>query len=155
MRAARRTFVLLSLAGVLASCGDSTTAPTEVSLEDQKWGASLGIDLSTMTKLASGVYIKDLVVGTGSIPVKPSSHISVTYTGYYASGVVFTKIVGTPQEYLLSDLIEGWKLGLPGVVAGGQRRLVIPSALAYRASGYGPIPPYANLVFDIAVVTTD
>ena len=109
-----------------------------------------------MTKLASGVYIKDLIVGNGSTPVGPSSNISVLYTGYLASGVVFTSNVGgSPQAFLLSGLIAGWKSGLPGVVAGGKRRLVIPSALAYGPSGYGPIPPYANLVFDIEVVSTN
>jgi len=156
MRVTRRTFVLFSLAGVLAGCSDSVTAPTEVSLENQKWGSSLGIDLSTMTKLASGVYIKDLVVGTGTVPVGPTSNISVIYTGYYASGAVFTTNVGSaPEPFVLSELIAGWKSGLPGVVAGGKRRLVIPSALAYGATGYGPIPPYANLVFDIEVVATN
>lgn len=156
MQVSRRTFVLLAFAGLLAGCSDSATAPTEISLENQKWGSSLGINLSAMTKLASGVYIKDLVVGTGTVPVKPTSNISVIYTGYYASGAVFTTNVGgTPQNFLLSGLIEGWKSGLPGVVAGGKRRLVIPSALAYGATGNGPIPPYANIVFDIQVVTTD
>ena len=79
MRVTRRTFVLLSLAGLLAGCSDSATAPTEISLENQKWGSSLDINLSAMTKLASGVYIKDLVVGTGTVPVKPTSNISVIY----------------------------------------------------------------------------
>ena len=156
MRVTRRTFISVALAVFVAGCGDSTTSPSEISLENQKWGASLAIDLPAMTKLPSGVYIKDLVVGTGTVPVGPSSNISVIYTGYYSSGAVFTTNVGgPPQTFLLSGLIEGWKSGLIGVVAGGKRRLVIPSALAYGPSGYGPIPPYANLVFDIEVVTTN
>jgi FKBP-type peptidyl-prolyl cis-trans isomerase FkpA len=156
MRATRRSFVLLAFAAVFAGCGDSTTEPKEISLENQTWGSSLGINLSAMTKLASGVYIKDLVVGAGTVPVGPSSHILVIYTGYYASGVIFaTNVGGAPTPFDMPGLIAGWQSGLLGVVAGGKRRLVIPSALAYGAAGNGPIPPYANLVFDVEVTATN
>lgn len=35
---------------------------------------------------------------------------------------------------------------------GGRRTLVVPAALGYGAQGAGPIPPNANLIFDITLV---
>jgi len=37
--------------------------------------------------------------------------------------------------------------------AGGIRRLYIPAALAYGAQGTRPIPPNADLIFDVQVVS--
>jgi FKBP-type peptidyl-prolyl cis-trans isomerase FkpA len=150
MRLSRLT--VLSLAMPFALACSNTTEPTEVALEDEKFAASLGIDLPSMTKLASGMYIKDLVVGTGAVVVGGAT-ISVLYTGWLANGSVFDgNAGGAAVEFPLNNLIEGWKLGLPGVKVGGKRRLVIPSSLGYGPGGSPPvIPAYANLVFDVEV----
>lgn len=143
---------VLLLGAALGCSSSDATAPAEIPLEQQTWAASLGIDLATMTRLPSGVYYKDTVVGTGGTATT-SSTVSVFYTGYLANAHVFDSNVGsTAVSFPLSELIDGWKFGIPGMRIGGTRRLVIPSALGYGPRGSGPIPANANLVFDIQLV---
>jgi FKBP-type peptidyl-prolyl cis-trans isomerase len=151
------TFSRILLATVLlAACSpNDSSAPVqpETSLETQVWASSLNINLSAMTKLASGVYIADQVVGTGAT-LTGSPTIRAYYTGWLANGTRFDGNVGNanPLVYPLSSLIPGWQSGLQGMKVGGKRRLVIPSSLGYGTVGQGPIPPNANLVFDMELV---
>ena len=143
---------LLSLCALIGACSpnDSTGPTTPTTLEAQKWAASLNVNLAAMTKLASGMYIQDQVVGTGTT-LSGTPKIRVFYSGYLAKGTRFDTNVGdaSPAEFSLSGLIQGWQLGLPGMKVGGKRRLVIPASLGYGTRGNGSIPANANLVFDI------
>ena len=106
----------------------------------------------------------DLRVGTGA-EATAGRRLSVHYTGWlYAAGAPDNK--GQQFDSSLSpgrsaypftlgrgDVIPGWDQGVVGMRVGGQRRLVIPPALAYGASGRSPsIPPNATLVFDIELL---
>jgi FKBP-type peptidyl-prolyl cis-trans isomerase len=121
-----------------------------IPLEQQVWASSLNINLSAMTKLGSGVYYLDTTAGTGAV-LTGTPTIRFYYSGYLANGTRFDTNVGqsAPASYPLTQLISGWNSGLQGMKVGGKRRLVIPSALGYGPTGSGPIPPNANLVFDV------
>lgn len=140
----------------LAACSpNDSTAPVqpETTLESQVWASSLNINLSAMTKLASGVYILDQVVGAGAT-LTGSPSVRVYYTGWLANGTRFDGNVGnaSPLTFNLGGLIPGWQSGMQGMKVGGKRRLVIPSSQGYGTVANGPIPANSNLVFDIELV---
>ena len=106
----------------------------------------------------------DLRVGTGAEAVN-GKRLTVNYAGwlYSASGtdnkgsLFGTSAGGTPLSFTLgaADVIPGMDQGLVGMRVGGVRRLVIPPALAYGATGNGPIPPNANLVFEVELLNVE
>mgnify|MGYP006267727593 CR=1 FL=1 len=141
MRVPRSTLALVALVSIsalIAGCGGTTTSPSSAPFSQV-----------------------DLRVGTGAEAVN-GSVVTVNYTGwlYDAStadhqGLQFSSSIGgTPFTFTLGDgsVISGWDQGVPGMKAGGLRRLVIPPSLGYGAARYGPIPPNATLVFEIELL---
>jgi FKBP-type peptidyl-prolyl cis-trans isomerase FkpA len=63
---------------------------------------------------------------------------------------------GQPFRFTIGagQVIKGWDEGVQGMRIGSQRRLLIPSDLAYgdRGAGGGVIPPGAPLVFDVELL---
>lgn len=151
MRPHRRVS-LLALAFFAAAClsTDPTGVPDPIDPADDSYHSSLNIRIADMTRLASGVYIQDVVVGTGTV-AEANSRIQVFYSGFLTNGTRFdTNIGGTVREFALDSLIGGWRAGVPGMRVGGRRKLVVPSSLGYGVQGIpGVIPGNANLVFDI------
>jgi FKBP-type peptidyl-prolyl cis-trans isomerase len=105
-----------------------------------------------MTPHSSGMYYEIVTPGSGPT-VTTSSRIRITYTGLLLDDTEFDKQDtpnGTP--WLLAGLIEGWQIGIPMIQKGGRIRMLIPSALAYGCTPYGPIPGNSPLFFDVALV---
>jgi FKBP-type peptidyl-prolyl cis-trans isomerase len=97
----------------------------------------------------------DTTPGNGAV-VKASDTVTVDYTGAVAAtGVVFQSSLdtGQPVTFSLSGVIAGWTEGIPGMLVGGTRRLLIPAAKAYGANPPqgSNIPANADLVFDVTV----
>ena len=158
----RRQLLALALAALvapLAACLDSTvepeTPPAEVPIESASFATALGVNIPGSTKTSSGVYFRDLNVGTGAT-LTPGQIVSVRYTGWLSTGEQFDSNVSsaTPLEFTLGsrDLIPGFDQGVTGMRVGGRRQVVIPPGLAYGPFGRGPIPGNAILVFNIEVV---
>lgn len=151
----RWAFGVLAIATIgTVGCLDTATGPSPVSIEDTKFAESLGIDLDAMKKTPDGLYYLDITVGDGA-PVEEGDSIAIHYTGWLADGTKFDSNTDREAFWFTigkTNLIAGWHLGIPGMFVGGKRRLVIPYYLAYGPYSYGPIPQYANLVFDVEVV---
>ena len=119
------------------------------------FAASLGIDLTQMTKTATGLYWRDLTVGTGTTATV-GTRASVRYTGWLANGTQFDSNVSNsaPLTVLLGAqaVIAGFDEGIRGMKIGGQRQVIIPPNLGYGTAGSGAIPGNAIIVFRIELV---
>ena len=106
-------------------------------------------------KTVYALHYVDTLVGTGDLAA-PGQVYSVHYTGWLADGTKFDSSVdrGQPIEFQQGNrrVIPGWDTGFDGMRVGGKRRLYIPYQLAYGATGKGPIPAKANLIFDVELV---
>lgn len=111
----------------------------------------------------SGLQYADIEVGTGTV-AQNGNRVRVHYTGWLASNNQFfdTSAGGAPLEFILGSqsLIDGFEQGIPGMRAGGKRRLFIPPALGYGSdpvtdprTGRVIIPANSSLIFDITLVT--
>lgn len=146
----------LSLILAVAAC-DGATDP----LTNDDFAAALNVDLNAMTQTASGLYYRDLAVGTGDEAVGGMT-VTVDYEGWLANGTKFDSSLDRGQPFTfqlgVGFVIEGWDEGVAGMRVGGTRKLVIPPHLAYGAAGAPPtIPGNATLVFDVQLlgVTSD
>jgi FKBP-type peptidyl-prolyl cis-trans isomerase FkpA len=111
----------------------------------------------------AALQVQDLVVGQGA-EAAPGSKVTVHYSGWLYEqaapdhkGKAFdsSRESGRPFSFALGarQVIAGWDQGVAGMRVGGQRRLVIPAALAYGDQGAGGvIPPQATLVFDVELL---
>jgi FKBP-type peptidyl-prolyl cis-trans isomerase len=148
----RRLFALmlaLALPMMAAACNDGPT-----SVEDTEFAASLGIDLSAMTRTSSGLYYRDLTVGTGAV-AQAGKTVSVYYRGWLSNGLKFDeRVSGNPFSFPLGQgyVIAGWDEGVAGMKVGGKRKLVIPASLGYGSRAQGSIPANSVLVFDVELL---
>jgi peptidylprolyl isomerase len=105
------------------------------------------------TKLESGLEYIDEVVGEGDSP-RMDQQVTVHYTGKLADNdKVFDSSVGrAPISFPMNGVIRGFSEGLATMKVGGKRTVYIPSDLGYGAAGVGPIPPNADLIFQIELI---
>jgi len=103
----------------------------------------------------------DTVPGTGKEAVAGAT-VVVNYTGWLYSpnaqlqhGAQFDSSVGRePFSFQLGagQVIPGWDQGVQGMKVGGKRTLIVPAEMGYGAQGAGPIPPNANLIFEVELL---
>jgi peptidylprolyl isomerase len=151
-------FALLALlCCAAAACSDtSTTPPAAVPIEQTTFAPSLGVNLAQSTKLSSGMYYRDITVGTGTT-LAAGKTVAVHYVGAFANGQVFdsNQAPSTPYSFTLGvrEVISGWDQGLVGMKVGGRRQLVIPPELSYGPNNYRGIPGNSVLVFTVDAVS--
>lgn len=101
--------------------------------------------------------VEDLEEGTGA-ESKRGDCLVVKYHGTLAaSGEKFDGNFDTPLalkfQVGVGQVIPGWDAGMIGMKAGGTRRLILPSDLAYGPSGTQGIPPDSDLVFTVKLIS--
>lgn len=100
----------------------------------------------------SGLVSKLLSPGTGGSRPRINDRVDVHYTGWTTDGVMFdsSRPKDRPREFKVRQVIPGFAEGLMLMVEGEQRRLWIPSELAY---GGVEGKPQGTLVFDIELLS--
>ena len=113
-------------------------------------------EIEGFDKTESGLYYKITQHGNGKKP-QAGQKVAVHYTGMLLDKSVFDSSYSRRQPLNFTvgvgQVIEGWDEGILLLHEGDKARLVIPSDLAYGASGAGGvIPPHAPLIFDVELV---
>ncbi|KAG0148722.1 hypothetical protein CROQUDRAFT_654557 [Cronartium quercuum f. sp. fusiforme G11] len=105
---------------------------------------------------ASGLKIVDFKVGEGA-EAKPGQTVSMRYIGKLNNGKTFdSNTKGDPFRFKLGkgEVIKGWDEGIKGMKIGGERKLIVPAALAYGKRGAPPdIPPNSTLTFEVKLLS--
>jgi FKBP-type peptidyl-prolyl cis-trans isomerase len=152
IRFARHAFAacigLLTLTSCLNLDVPGPSVPSDQPSDPAKetFDAALGIDLSKMQRTPSGVYYKDGPLGSGAT-LNGVGTIVLSFVGYLKTGAVFQQ--GTNVQVILGNEIRGLQEGMQGMHEGGERLLVIPSALGFGSIGAGPVAPNTTLVYDV------
>ncbi len=102
-------------------------------------------------ELDQGVHIVIIEPGNETKP-NANSEVEVNYKGKLTNELVFDQGEGT--VFNLSNLIEGWKIGLQAIGEGGKCILIIPAEAAYgeAGAGNGLIPPNSPIVFELELI---
>ncbi|HEY9196353.1 MAG TPA: FKBP-type peptidyl-prolyl cis-trans isomerase [Mucilaginibacter sp.] len=121
------------------------------------------------TKTASGLNYVITTPGTGPVPAVGDTAV-VNYTGRLTNGKIFetsVKEVAIKEKQPIEPgrqfapihipvgqgkVIPGWDEGLQLMNKGSKAVLVIPSDIAYREQGVGPIGPFTPIVFEMEMV---
>ena len=124
------------------------TIPSQVDGQDKE---------KKLVTTASGLQYEEIKEGTGTA-AKAGDNVEVHYTGWLKSDQTkFDSSVDRKRPFVFNlgqgQVIKGWDEGVAGMKPGGKRKLIIPSKLAYGASGAGKvIPPDADLIFEVELL---
>lgn len=151
-----------SVSTAKAEINGGSTATDKKGKESAK--ASLG------QKTVKGVKIDDKKLGKGPA-AKNGDRLGMRYIGKLSDGKIFDGMFesaegiadanrssankkGTPFRFKLGagQVIPGWEIGLVGMSAQGERRIIIPAHLAYGSKSPPGMPPNSELTFDIKLL---
>src|SRR5687767_12641 len=151
----RFSALMAAMSVAMGGCAESTGTPDPVPIERTTFAPSLGVNLAASTRTSSGVYYRDIRIGTGPL-ILVGQKLEVRYTGWLANGQQFA---ANPADNTFffnlgsGDVIRGWDEAIPGMRVWGKRQLIIPPELGYGAIGAGPVPGNAVLVFDVEIMS--
>lgn len=103
----------------------------------------------------SGLRYVVLDKGSGPSPTR-GTKVTCHYKGELLDGTVFDSSIarGTPAQFTIGKVIEGWNEALLTMKKGERRTLIIPPELGYGEAGYpGSIPANAFLVFELRLIS--
>lgn len=110
----------------------------------------------TTERSDSGLESIDVTPGEGAA-VRAGRPVAVRYRVWLLDGTLADRVgEDEPARFVpgMGEVIPALDEGVLGMRAGGRRRLIVPSDLAYGPQGDGAsIPPYATLIVDLEVAS--
>ncbi|OQY05117.1 MAG: hypothetical protein B6I20_01825 [Bacteroidetes bacterium 4572_117] len=110
------------------------------------------------SKTASGLYYIETEEGSGVQPIA-GDIVHVHYEGRFLNGSIFDSSYQrkVPIKFTLGqgEVIAGWDEAITLMKEGGTAQLIIPSDLAYGATGNSGIPGYTTLMFYVELVDVE
>jgi FKBP-type peptidyl-prolyl cis-trans isomerase len=143
----------LLLTIILPACQENEWADWQI--KNDQWLAQLKIDNqndSTFHVSSSGLCYKVVYQGW-KFNRRPNANslVKVNYTGNLIDGSTFDS--GTNAILSLSNVVSGWKEGIPKMNGGGIYLLYIPAKLGYdTVSTNVKIPPHSTLIFKVELI---
>ena len=152
-RSAARLMVVLAVTAALTSCLNLNvdgpgTQPSDPAHES--FAGSLHVDISQMQRTPSGVYYKDGPLGAGPAFTGLGT-VTISFVGYLKNGALFQQ--GSDVQIVLGNEIVGLQEGMQGMRPGGERLIVVPSALGFGGGVTGTVPPNSTLVYDLVLTS--
>lgn len=103
----------------------------------------------------------DLTEGDGAV-IQPGQTLVVSYVGRFDDGTIFDSTAEKGENFMFTfgvgQVLEGWDEGLQGMKVGGERRLSIPSHMAFGrqgqcfSDGSCAVPPNTDVIYDVTIV---
>jgi FKBP-type peptidyl-prolyl cis-trans isomerase len=133
-------FAVFVAAVLLTACGASPTEPSAYApfrTEDLREGTGLLAVNGSVVNVNYTLWLYDAT--------KPENKGALVESNF--GNAPFTFTVGQ------GGVIEGWDRGIPGMMEGGLRRLIVPPSMAYGQIRTGLIPQNATLVFEVELLS--
>jgi FKBP-type peptidyl-prolyl cis-trans isomerase len=101
----------------------------------------------------------DIQVGTGAT-ISVGQTATVSYKGWLTDGTMFSQsglnssgqVDATTFVIGQHQVIVGLEEGVAGMKVGGTRLIIVPPSVGYGATGKGPVPANAVLVFEVSLL---
>jgi len=156
--AASAAVILLAL--MLAACQPATeqvmtpTAAATAAITVEPTEAPYVLEGATTT--ATGLQYLEITAGTGPAP-KVGDLITMHYIATLADGTELANSYtqGDPVASVWGPnrLLTGWEEGIGLMKQGGKAKMVLPPELAFGPEGSGSIPPNAQIVIEMELLT--
>jgi FKBP-type peptidyl-prolyl cis-trans isomerase FkpA len=155
-----RILAVLALAACfIVSCENDPAydKETQAAIDDGIIRDSIKARGEVLTLGPKGLYYSISKAGEGTHVLDSTDQLSIHYVArLYTTGVLYDSTAGnqdtTATKFVLANVIEGWKLGIPLIKPKGRIRLIVPSTLAYQNRIVGTLPANTILDFDIQFI---
>jgi len=163
--------VLLLLVFTIAACQSSKATTTAEPTTDTQAISTIVVPdaptalptlepivLDGATTTDSGLQFLELVKGTGNAP-QAGDIIKMNFIASLADGTELdnTYTSGQPATTIWGNdmLLPGWEEGIGLMKVGGKAKFAIPASLAFGEQGYGQIPPNAQLIIEMDLISSE